>query len=209
MANSLAAQKVQELIRSSRDRCNAQHGLVPTTANPTLRLQTSEVNARRERFLDLIGGFGPELDTASIIPDRGRYCLLITDCDGIVVEAYIPDADASDFARFGIAIGGVWDENLAGTNGIDMALRADRVLTVQGKDHFHQCYRAFSCSSAPLHDAGNNLIGSVTLVGAARQRSEETAWIEQIVRITGSRFQAQLFRKFHADGSPPAGVTQP
>ncbi len=199
MANSLAAQKVQELIRSSRDRCNAQHGLVPTTAHPTLRLQTSEVNARRERFLDLIGGLGPELDTTSIIPDPERYCLLITDCDGIVVEAYIPDADSSDFARFGIAIGGVWDENLAGTNGIDLALRSERVLTVQGKDHFHQCYRAFSCSSAPLHDAGNNLIGSVTLVGAARQRPEETAWIEQIVRITGSRFQAQLFRKFHAD----------
>lgn len=199
MANSLVAQKVQDLIRSSLDRCNSQHGLVPTTAHPALRLQTSEVNARRESFLDLIGGFGPELDTATIIPDKGRYCLLITDCEGIVVEAYIPDADAVDFARFGITIGGVWDERVAGTNGIDMALRADRVLTVQGKDHFHQCYRAFSCSSAPLHDAGNNLIGSVTLVGSARHRPDETACVEQVVRITGSRFQAQLFRKFHAD----------
>lgn len=199
MANSLAAQKVQELIRSSRDRCRAQYGLVPTAGHPALRLQQSEVDKRRERFLDLIGGFGPELDRASIIPDKGRYCLLITDCEGIVVEAYIPDADAIDFARFGITLGGVWDERVAGTNGIDMALRADCVLTVQGKDHFHQCYRAFSCSSAPLHDAGNNLIGSVTLVGSARHRPDETACVEQVVRITGSRFQAQIFRKFHAD----------
>lgn len=199
MTNAPPAQKMQELIRSSRERCNAQYGLVPTTGHPALRLQQSEVNARRDRFEDLIGGFGPELDRASIIPDKGRYCLLITDCDGIVVEAYIPDAEADNFVRFGITLGGVWDERVAGTNGIDMALRADRVLTVRGADHFHQCFKAFSCSSAPLHDARNTLIGSVTLVGSARCRPDEIVWIEQVVRITGSRFQAKLFRKFHAD----------
>jgi transcriptional regulator of acetoin/glycerol metabolism len=164
-----------------------------------LRLQQTEVIERRKRFLDLIGGFGPELDKASIIPDTGRYCLLITDKSGIVVEAYTPDAYASDFSRFGIAIGGVWNERIAGTNGIAMALQTDRVLTVQGSDHYFRCFNEFACTSAPLHDALNHLIGSMTIVGPAKRQPEKIAWIEQVLRVTKSRFQAQLFRKFHAD----------
>lgn len=135
MTKVSAELEVSELLRSSLDRCKAQHGLAPSASHPVLRLQQAEVTERRDRFLDLIGGFGPELDRASIIPDKGRYCLLITDSSGVVVEAYTPDADATDFSRFGIAIGGIWNERVAGTNGIAMALQTERVLTVQGSDH--------------------------------------------------------------------------
>jgi len=199
MTKPWATLEVNELLRSSLDRCKAQYGLAPTASHPVLRLQQAEVTERRDRFLDLIGGFGPELDRAAIIPDKGRYCLLITDSSGIVVEAYTPDADTTDFSRFGIAIGGVWNERIAGTNGIAMALQTERVLTVRGSDHYFRCFGGFACTSAPLHDAQNNLLGSMTLVGSAHRRPEEIAWLEQVLRVTGSRFQAQLFRKFHAE----------
>lgn len=198
MTKPLATLEVSELLRSSLDRCKSQYGLAPSASHPVLRLLQAEVSERRDRFLDLIGGFGPELDRASIIPDKGRYCLLITDSDGIVVEAYTPDADTTDFSRSGIAIGGVWNERVAGTNGIAMALQTERVLTVQGSDHYFRCFGGFACTSAPLEDARNNLLGSITLVGSAQRSTEEVAWIEQVLRVTGSRFQAQLFRKFHA-----------
>lgn len=199
MTKVSAELEVSELLRSSLDRCKAQHGLAPSASHPVLRLQQAELTERRDRFLDLIGGFGPELDRASIIPDKGRYCLLITDSSGIVVEAYTPDADATDFSRFGIAIGGIWNERVAGTNGIAMALQTERVLTVQGSDHYFRCFGGFACTSAPLHDAQNNLLGSVTLVGSAQRRPDEIAWLEQGLRVAGSRFQTQLFRKLHAE----------
>jgi len=199
MTKPLVTLEFNELLRSSLDRCKFQYGLEPSASHPILRLQQAEVIERRDRFLDLIGGFGPELDMASIIPDNRQYCLLITDSSGIVVEAYTPDADTSDFSRFGLAIGGMLDERVAGTNGITMALQTQRVLTVQGSDHYFRCFGGFTCTSAPLHDAQNNLLGSMTLVGSAQRRPEEIAWIEQVLRVTGSRFQAQLFRKFHAE----------
>jgi len=198
MTKPLATLEVDELLRLSLDRCKVQYGLVPSASHPVLRLQQAEVTERRDRFLDMIGGFGPELDRASIIPDKGRYCLLITDSSGIVVEAYTPDADTSDLSRFGLVIGGVLNERVAGTNGIAMALQTQRVLTVKGSDHYFRCFGGFACISAPLHDAQNNLLGSMTLVGSGRRRPEEIAWVEQVLRVTGSRFQAQLFRKFHA-----------
>lgn len=191
---------IRELFLSSKERCQAHHHLSPGTSRPVLRLQRAEVDERRERFLETIGGFGPELDKASVVPDKGRYCLVISDADGIVVEAYLPDGHQSDFSRHGITMGGVWNEHVAGTNGIDMALRSNRVLTVKGQDHFYRCFQGFACSSAPLHDAESNLLGTITLVGSDHRQASEIAWCEQVLRVAGSRLQASLFRKAHNAG---------
>ncbi len=191
--------QVRELIDSSRDRCAAANGLAQAASHPILRLQRAETTERRERFLELIGGFGPALDKAAVLPDKGRYCLLISDSERVVVEAYAPQGYEEEFDRFGIAVGSVWDERVAGTNGIDMALRNDRALTVHGPDHFLRCFHDFACSSSPLHDAQDNVIGTVTLVGSSRRRPEELAWCEQVLRVADNRFKAQLFRRFHSD----------
>lgn len=186
------------LMKASRQRCAAEHSLVSRSARPVMRLQDSIVAERRERFLDLVGG-GPELDKSSILPDKGRYCLLISDGDGVVVESYLPDCTAQEFSRSGLGLGGLWTEISAGTNGIDMSIQTGRVVTVKGTEHYFACFHDFACSAAPLRDAQANLIGTLTLVGSARRRAEEIAWCEQVLRIAGTRFQARLFRKFHQD----------
>ncbi|RNF32870.1 helix-turn-helix domain-containing protein [Paracoccus methylarcula] len=189
----------KHLIRSSQDRCSYQHGLSKTTTHPILRLQETELTRKRDSFLERIGGIAPEINRAYLIPDRSRYCLLISDADGFVIEAYVPDGYERDFERSGIGLGGLWDERMAGTNGIDMALRSGSVVTVTGPDHFHRCFRDFSCSSVPFRDAQNNIIGTATLVGSASRRQEEITWCEQMLRLASSRFQVRLFRNFHAD----------
>lgn len=184
------------LVQASQQRCSAKHELVTRSARPVMRLQGSVVAERRERFLDLVGG-GPEIDKSSILPDKSRYCLLISDGEGVVVESYLPDTDAQEFSRCGLGTGGLWTEATAGTNGIDMAMRTGRVVTVKGADHYFSCFHDFACSAAPLCDAQGNLIGTLTLVGSARRRAEDIAWCEQVLRIAGTRVQARLFRKFH------------
>jgi len=184
------------LLGASLQRCSAEHKLVSRSAQPVMRLQENIAAERRERFLDMVGG-GPELDKSSILPDRSRYCLLISDDEGVVVESYLPDTDAHEFGRVGLGMGGLWTETIAGTNGIDMAMQTGRVVTVKGADHYFSCFHDFACSSGPLRDAKGNLIGTLTLVGSARRRAEEMAWCEQVLRIAGTRFQARLFRKYH------------
>ena len=188
---------IKDFLRSSNDRCRTQHNLSPGAANPVLRMQQAELSERRGRFLELIGGIGPELDKGVLLPDKGRYSLVISDVEGVIVEAFIPDGYQADFARQGIAPGGVWSEQVAGTNGVDMALRTDRVLTVQGDEHYYRCFHSYACSSAPLHDAQDNLLGSVTLVSGMQRRAAEIAWCEQVLRVAGSRLQAQLFRRWN------------
>lgn len=189
----------KQLIRSSQERCANRHGLSESTSHPVIRLQETELLRKRDSFLERIGGLAPEMDRTYLVPDRSRYCLLIADTNGFVIEAFAPDGYERDFERFGIGLGGLWDERVAGTNGIDMALQAGRVITVSGLDHFHRCFRDFACTSAPFRDAQNNVIGTVTLVGSASRRQEEITLCEQMLKLVSSRFQVRLFRNFHAD----------
>lgn len=190
--------KPDDLIRLSRERCRGTYRLEEKTVHPVMRLRDAELAPRREAFLDGIGGFAPELDRGALLPDKTRHCMLIADAKGFVVEAYTPVAHERDFQSSGIGLGGFWDERSAGTNGIAMAMRTGRVISVVGPDHFHACFHGFACTSAPLLDAQANIIGSVTLVGSTRRRAEELAWCERVLSMAAVRFQTRLFRNFHA-----------
>ena len=199
MPGSINKLMVEKLIRSSRDRSQSKYNLSSSTKSPILRLQEDEINYRNALFLERIGGAVTELDKSALLPSRSRYCLLITDADGIVIESYAPEGVEAEFQRGGLVRGAVWDERVAGTNGIAMSMQTGRVLTVLGQEHFYSCFHDLSCSSAPLTDAENNLIGTVTLVGSALKRDEEHALCEQVVRRASRHFQTRLFRNFHSD----------
>lgn len=199
MPGSMDRSKVEKLIRSSRDRSQLKYSLSSTTKSPILRLQEDETKLRSEQFLERIGGAAAEVDKSALLPNHARYCMLITDADGIVIESYAPEGMEAEFERGGLVRGAVWDERVAGTNGIAMSMQTGRVLTVHGQDHFYNCFHDLSCSTAPLTDAENNLIGTVTLVGSALRRHEEHGLCEQVVRRASRQFQTRLFRNFHSD----------
>lgn len=190
---------LRELVDLSKARSTQKHRLAAGTRAPILRLQEAEIRQRHAQFHDLIGGAASELDRTALLPIKSRYCLLVTDSEGVVLESYAPEGAEAEFQRSGLAVGGIWNEKLAGTNGVSLALEAGRVLTISGSDHFYSCFSRFACSSAPLTDAQNNLIGSVTLVGAASRRPDEIGLCEQTLRRASHQFQTRLFRNFHAD----------
>lgn len=190
---------LSDLLDQSKARSTQKHQLAVSTRMPILRFQDAEVSPRRERFLDLIGGAASELDRSNLLPSKSRYCLLVSDAEGVILESYVPEGNEAEFQRYGLTTGGIWNEQLAGTNGISIALTAGRVVTVSGEDHFFRCFSRFACTSAPLTDAQNNLIGSVTLVGAVGRRPDEVGLCEQTLQRAARQFQTRLFRNFHSD----------
>lgn len=199
MSGQLGKSAFEEIIRSSQDRSRARHNLSSVTKSPILRLQAQEIEQRKERFLCEIGGAASEMDNSALLPSQSRYCLLVSDADGVIIESYVPGGMEHEFNRSGLVRGGIWDERIAGTNGIAMALQTGRVLTVRGGEHFFSCFHNFSCSSAPLADAENNLIGTITLVGSTRRLQDEHTLCEQLVRRASRQVQSRLFRDFHSD----------
>lgn len=120
-------------IAASWQRCELTHKLDRNAARPILRLQSSEIAPRLEELVARTGGRQGVFRQLAELAITAGHCLVITDAGGIVLRIEAPGA-VPDWN--GIALGSVWDERVAGTNGVSMALGQGRDVTVRGRDHF-------------------------------------------------------------------------
>ncbi|MEM7598289.1 MAG: helix-turn-helix domain-containing protein [Pseudomonadota bacterium] len=181
-----------DAIRSSWQRCERTYKLSRDAGRPILRLQSSEVAPRLDALIDQIGGRHGIFQNLARLAREAGHCLLMTDKDGILVRLNGHKAD-SDWN--GIAIGSVWDERVAGTNGVSMALAEKRAFTVDGKDHFYNKLQPFSCSAVPLRNALNEIIGVVSLSSMDRGNPADGLFARQLLGAAASRLQTTLFER--------------
>lgn len=196
MAGSQTDRTAQNAISASWERCEIQHKLKRDTSRPILRLQSSEIAPRLEEMIELTGGRqGIFRQLAGIAADAG-HCLVVTDIDGILVRLENNESEAD---WNGIALGSVWDERTAGTNGVSMALAEGREFTVRGKDHFYSQLKPFACTGVPLRNAQNDVIGTANLACIDRSNPANYLFAQQLLGAAADRVQRTLFEKEFAD----------
>lgn len=95
-----------------------------------------------------------------------RAVMLLTEKDGVIIDA-IGDPSVLDKGQdIHLEIGGVWNENAIGTNGIGTALRTGKPTYVHGAEHFCQSVQAWTCAGAPIFDPfDRSVLGVVDLSG--------------------------------------------
>lgn len=186
-------------IDASWERCQRQHRLTRNVAHPILRLQSSEVAPRLEELVERTGGRqGVFRQLAEIVAEAG-HCLVVTDADGILVRLESKDAGRSGSEWNGIALGSCWDERIAGTNGVAMAMLERKAFTVRGKDHFFSKLRPFACTAVPLFDAENQMVGAVNLAIIDRGNPGDYLFAKQLLSAAADRIQRILFERRFGD----------
>jgi transcriptional regulator of acetoin/glycerol metabolism len=153
----------REEIAASWARCEGQHRLARDAARPILRLQASEIAPRLEQITERTGGRQGFFRQLASVTGDGKRCLVVTDAEGVLVRLETAGMGKRAEDWNGIALGSCWDERVAGTNGVSMALRAGRAVTVGGADHFYARLKPFACTGAPILDAEGALVGTVSL----------------------------------------------
>ncbi len=182
-------------IRASWLRCEADYQLRRRTARPILRLQSAEVAPRLERLVDLVGGRrGFIRHLADVAANTGR-ALVVTDADGVLVRLETDPKDKATIEREGIAVGSCWREQLAGTNGVSMALDQRDVFTVRGDQHYFSALKPFVCTGMPLFDADDKVIGSIGLASLDRGLHDTDLFSQQLLQETSRRLQHHLFEQ--------------
>ena len=186
----------RDAILLSWSRCAHQYKLKRNAIRPIPRLQSSEVAPRLEAMVERTGGrHGIFRRLADIAADVG-HCLVITDRDGILVRLESKEA-GSDWN--GIALGSVWDERIAGTNGVSMALAEGRDFTVRGTEHYYSKLQVYACTAVPLRDASNEIIGAASLPSIDRGNPADTLFAKQLLGAAASRVQHSLFERAFRD----------
>lgn len=173
---------VEPWVKSSWRRCLA-YG-----QRPEQRLGFDLIRAQaRQRVIDasqpLVRAARPVLDRLSRALASTRYFAILTDHDGVVVDAHGPidrsDRRADLITRIGVNL----SERSVGTTAIGAALAELQPVWLHRGEHFFADTSVYSCAGAPLFGPDGRCVGMLDLTGIdAAERPELKHLVAQSAR---------------------------
>jgi AraC-like DNA-binding protein len=203
---------VQGAISASWKRSANNFGIDPTSDEPPRILTPAELRDYREKVERLIGAAGEELDNLYRVVSRARYVVLLTNELGVAIDHRGNQAEAAEFASWGIWLGGVWSEAAEGTNGIGTSIAEQRPITVHQTEHFRARHISLSCSVAPIFGGDGELIGGLDVSSIDPGLSEHShalagSLVVEAARAIEERYFRELFRRSWIVAAPVADGT--
>ena len=147
----------------------------------------------------------PELEALVRDACETASMLIVTDADGLVLDACGNDDFMAKAARVALRPGANWREASAGTNAIGTALAERRPIAVRGAQHFLDANRILDCFAAPIHDPRGMIVGALDLSGPTGASHTHAPGL---VRIAAEQIEHRYFDhigsgmdilRFHSD----------
>jgi sigma-54 dependent transcriptional regulator, acetoin dehydrogenase operon transcriptional activator AcoR len=121
-------------------------------------------------------------DTSSMV--------ILADKTGVILHS-IGDMDFSNRANLvSLRSGGVWSEEIQGTNAIGTALVEQMPVRITGGEHFTTANGFLSCSASPVFDPYGNVLGILDVSGDCLASQQHTM---ALVRISTQQIENQMF----------------
>ena len=151
--------RVDPVVRASWRRC------APRVADSIATAPVGPEDDARDRWNESIlrrsvPGLVEQLTQTST---SGDLIALVTDAEGRVLWQSTPIWLRHGAERIGLQPGGVWHEHTSGTNGIGLALAADRPVTVFATEHWLHPVQDWVCYAAPVHGPDGSQVGAIDL----------------------------------------------
>lgn len=162
-------------VAASWCRSALRHGLDPAGVRSGERMGESALAAQREANGELLSVAAPVLDTLFGSVGRSGACVILSDIDGIVLEARSAAAEAGLYDAVGLARGALWSEAAEGTNGIGTCLVEQRPVTILRHEHFASRNIGVSCMDAPIFDPEGRLVAALDVSSARPDHGEAMA----------------------------------
>jgi AraC-like DNA-binding protein/PAS domain-containing protein len=199
VAAESSVQADSEVVLSWR-RCSGDYHVDPrSSATPHIITQTELIHFK-EPVSDVLLHAREEIDRLYAIVRQEDYVVLLCNREGVAIQHRGDEAKAEEFKHWGIWLGGVWSEQVEGTNGIGTAIVEQRPVLVNCGQHFRTRHANLSCAGAPIFDAGNKLIAVLDASRINLGRSDRThglvlAAVTASVRAIEERLFRHSFRR--------------
>ena len=200
-----------EEISSSWQRSAKKHGVDPVDSQAPRILTPGELKHFREPLEELIFTAQEELDQLYEVVREAGYTVLLCDSSGVAVEHRGENAQASRFEYWGTWLGGVWSEEVEGTNGIGTCIVEERPVTVHRSQHFRSRHIDLSCSGAPVFGVDGRLMAVLDVSAIDPGLSERAHALTGALTIRSARaieerfFREQFRREWIVAVAPPEG----
>jgi transcriptional regulator of acetoin/glycerol metabolism len=200
-----------QAVSSSWQRSARKHGLDPLDSKAPRILTSAELKHFREPLDKLISSAQEELDELYKVVREAGYAILLCDSSGVVVAHRGEDALASQFQYWGTWLGGVWSEDVEGTNGIGTCIAEERPVTVHRSQHFRSRHINLSCSGAPVFGVDGRFIAVLDVSAIDPELSERAHALTGVLTVRSARaieerlFREQFRREWIVAVAPPEG----
>jgi len=164
---------VEEVATSWR-RCLTAHHLDPEIQTAPHIITEKEVKDSRESLRNLILHAQEELDRLYAIVGPQQYVVLLCNKDGVAIHHRGDESLADAFKYWGIWLGGVWSEQIEGTNGIGTCITEQRPAMVHRGQHFRTRHSSLSCAGAPIFDPLGRLAAVLDTSSMNPQTTEQS-----------------------------------
>jgi AraC-like DNA-binding protein len=191
---------VEEISNSWR-RCMSDYHVDPQDPTEPNVVTQSELKASKEPVADIIVHAREEIDRLYAIVRQQGYVVLLCNNTGVAIHHRGDESRADDFKHWGIWLGGVWSEQIEGTNGIGTCITEQRPLLVHCGQHFRSRHSKLTCAGAPIFDALGNLAGVLDVSAVATEGPDRPQRLALAATIASARaVEERLFREHFRHG---------
>lgn len=135
----------------------------------------------------------PEIDRLLARVAVANYVTILADPNGIALDVGSTMTVDNPMRRVGVCAGAVWNEALAGTNGIGTSITSRRAVTIHRNEHFFFTYAGLTCTAAPILDWNGNLIAALDASALADLPLEMQSFVLELVESTARRIERSYF----------------
>ncbi len=186
-------------LAASWRRSSVLHGLDPASREVSAAEEFGAIAGRRERLGQFVDIAQPNLDRLFSLVGRSGCGVVLSDCDGVILDHRYATGDVSSFESWGLRLGSDWSEAREGTNGIGTCLAEERAVTIHRDQHFMAKNIAMSCIDAPIFGAHGELLAALDVSSARVDQTEAiNDLIFAMVVETARKIEIENFRAAYA-----------
>jgi transcriptional regulator of acetoin/glycerol metabolism len=141
-------------------------GVDPTSFSAPLLARGEALHELRRRHSEVLAAAADVFAELTDLFAGSRSIMLLTDPDGVVLEAAGDLYTLEQGQDIHLMQGGHWNEAVVGTNGIGTALATGRPAQVHAAEHFCEGIKRWTCAAAPIYDpASGAILGVLDISG--------------------------------------------
>lgn len=200
---------VRDIILASWRRC-MQSAAPHRDARQMLMVPRDTLLGSRQRNRDFRDAARGVMSSLAHTLGAARSIVLVTDIDGVILDAYGTARNLDFAADINLRPGGNCSEAVGGTNAIGTALAVGAPAQVHADEHFYEYAKGWTCSAAIVRDPmDRSILGVLDISGTHETFSAHNlalaisvaAQIEAVLKIRETQNRIRLLERCNEESS--------
>lgn len=161
--NGVLNDDVNPIVAKSWEKCR-RHGVIPEEGLGK-KVDGKLFDSILHENQILIETARPIMQSVLKLVENSHFWLVLTDSVGYVLEAFGDTTIHLKARNLRFEKGSLWNDLEVGSNAIGVALDYDTSIQMIGPEHYCMPHHSWTCSAAPIHGLGGEVVGCMNMSG--------------------------------------------